>query len=827
MKEYFNTLKPYLIVILVFLGISYTYYSPVLDGKVVNQSDISQYIGASKALKDHVKAHDEHSLWNDAMFAGLPAERYAPSYGNKVDKLRSFIQVGKRPASYLFVCLLCFFILLRTMGVKHWLSAIGAIAYAFTTYMFIIIEVGHNAKMLALSYMPLIVAGVLMAFRGKRLVGSALLALGVSFQIGANHIQITYYLMLIIVVLGIFELVDATKKKALPDFFKTLLLLFFAASLGAATNTNRLWLQQEVVKFTMRGGSELTKSNSEGQDKNKTKEGLDKDYATRWSYGRTETLNLLIPNLKGGASGGALSEKSETYKLYKKSAGAKQARQAIKQMPLYWGEQPGTSGPMYVGAIAILLFVFSSIAVKGKLKWWLVSSTILVIFIGWGHHMMWFQSLLLDYLPLYSKFRAPSMILSIAGFTIPLLGFIGLSQLVEGKISKEEALKALKTSAGIVGGICLAFLVFPGLAGDFTGAGDARYPEPLVETLMKDRKALLTADAFRSLALVVITSIALFMFITKKLKTKALLIALACLVLVDMWPVGKRFMNNDDFMDQAKFSAPFPERPVDKAIKKDTDPYYRVLDLSNSTFNDNYCSYYHKSIGGYSAEKFMRYQEMIDYHISREMQSFAKGMQNVKTQSDLMLQLKSLDIINMLNTKYIITNPNGQPIRNPFAMGNAWAVKDYQVVKNANEEIAALYQINPRQTAVIDARFEEQISPITWDANCRINLTDYKANDLKFDFSANSKQLVVFSDVYHDLGWQAYIDGKEVEHFRVNYILRALYVPAGDHTIEWKYSSHAYTAGNTISLIISILLYLFVIFSILPYNKIKEKLAKK
>lgn len=825
MKQKFDIIKPYLLTIVLFLAISYTYYSPVLQGKVVNQSDISQFLGSAKSLKDYVKEYDEHSLWNDAMFSGMPAERYAPAYGNKIDKLRSLLQSGKRPASYLFVALLCFFILLRTMGVKHWLATIGAIAFGFTTYLFIIIEAGHNAKMLAIAYMPLIIAGILMAFRGKRLVGAALFGLGVSFQIAANHIQITYYLIIVVIVFGIFELVDALKKHTLPDFLKTIALLIFVALLGAAANTNRLWLQQEYVEYTMRGGSELA-SKHDGAPENKTKEGLDKDYATRWSYGREETLNLLIPNLKGGSSMGELSEKSATYNLYKKSAGASQAKKAIKRLPLYWGDQPFTSGPMYIGAIAFLLFIFSLVVVKGKLKWWLLASTVLVIFIGWGRHMMWFQSLLLDYLPLYSKFRSPSMILAMAGFTVPLLGIMGLNQLINGEVKKEEALKGLKIAAGSLGAICLLFIVFPSLAGNFTNAGDARYPKQLVDALMADRKSLLITDAFRSLVFILLGSITLLLFINKKIKTNVLLISFAVLFVFDLWPVGKRFMNEDDFMDQKKFEKPFPIRPVDKEILKDNDPYYRVLDLSTNTFNDNYCSYYHKSIGGYSAEKLMRYQEMIDYHILPEIQSFAKGLKGVKTSVELNALFASMDVLNMLNTKYIISNANGKPMVNTSAMGNAWFVDDYKIVNTPDEEITALYQIKPQTTAVINAEFQDQIKPITKDGSASIRLTHYKMDDLQFEYQAAAEQLVVFSDIYHNLGWQAYIDGKEVDHLRVDYVLRALFVPAGKHTIEWKYSSHAYIMGNRISLISSLLLYLFLIISILPLKKIIARFKK-
>jgi len=656
-----------------------------------------------------------------------------------------------------------------------------------------------------------------MVFRGKQFPGAILFALGLSLELLAGHPQITYYGLILLAVYSIVEFIYAIKEKALMPFFKSILFLLAGAVVAVGMNFSRLYTTYEYSKETIRGPSELSSNNE-----NKTS-GLDKDYVVQWSYGIDETLTLLIPNFKGGSSLTNPGENSESFKTMQQK-GVQNLRQNIQAVSMYHGDQPGTAGPVYVGAIIVFLFVLGLFIVKGVYKWWLLSATVISVVLSWGGNIMSLTSFLLDYLPMYNKFRAPSMTLVIAQIAMPLLGFIALNNILTEKVEKKVWLNGLKWAAIITGGLSLLFAILPGISGNFSNTSDAvRFPDWLIESVITDRKALLRMDAFRSFLFIVLAAGALYLWNLKKIKTNLFIGVLGILILVDLWAVDKRYLNNDNFVSKREAINPFPEMPVDKAILQDKDLYYRVLPLQNP-FQDARASYYHKNIGGYSAAKLRRYQEIIENHFVPEMQNLIKGLQAGNLPDSLLSQLPA---INMMNTKYLIYDLNNPPLQNPHAMGNAWFVNDYKTVANADEEIATLKGIDPANEVVIDKRFSEFVGNKKFqkDQTGSIILTEYKPNYLKYSAKASSEQLAVFSEVYYDKGWNAYIDGEKVPHFRVNYILRAMILPAGTHTVEFKFHPKSYYAGNTISLASSLLLILAV--AGYAYNEYRRKSKNK
>lgn len=814
---------PHIFAIILFVIIGYVYFSPVLEGKIVNQSDISSYVGAAKETNDYRAAHNgEEPLWTNSMFSGMPTTMIGTNYkGNFLKTVYNQLFWGPRPASYLILGLVCFYLLLLAFGVNPWLSILGALIFGFCSYNFQIIQVGHNAKMVAIAFMPAVLAAAVYAFRKNRWLGAVLFGIALAFEIMANHPQITFYLAFIILFYGIAQLYKAIKAKALPAFFKTAILLVVASGFAAATNVNYLWPTWEYGKYTMRGGSELTMN----QDQ-QTKGGLDKQYATAWSYGIDETFNLLIPNFKGGASAGALSKNSETYKFLK-SAGAQNPDQMIKQMPLYWGPQAFTAGPMYMGAIAIFLFVLGLILIKGPMKWWIVGISVLALFLGWGRHFMALSSFFYDYIPLYNKFRVPSMMLVVLQVTIPLLGIYTLNKILNGCFERKVLVKGLKISLGITAGICAVFALIPGLAGNFSAPVDAQ-AEWLQQYLPAERESLLRTDAFRSLAFILLAGTVIWAWIIQKLKVTQFAIIMGLLILADMWTVDKRYLNNDHFVTQREFNNQYKLRPADKAILTDKDPNYRVLDLAVDVFNDSHTSYFHKTIGGYSAGKLQRYQDMIDYFIIPEIQSLGNDIKQSPTLSSIEESLSRQKALNMLNAKYIIIDPNSAPINNRFAYGNAWFVKDYELVNTPDDEIITLKQIDPKESAVINKEFQSIIQDkgFNFDENATIRLTSYAPNKLEYKTSAANEQLAVFSEVYYPKGWNVYVDGKPSELFRADYILRAMIVPAGEHVITFEYKPQSYFMGAKISAISSGILLLAllgcIVFYIIRYYKKKD-----
>lgn len=814
---------PHIFAVILFILIGYVYFSPVLEGKIVNQSDISSYVGAAKETNDYRESHNgEEPLWTNSMFSGMPTTMISTNYkGNYLRSLYDQLFWGPRPASYLILGLVCFYFLMLALGVNPWLSILGALIFGFCSYNFQIIQVGHNAKMVAIAFMPAVLASIVYAFRKNRWLGAVLFGIALSFEIMANHPQITFYLAFITLFYGIAQLYTAIKGKAFPAFLKTTVLLVVAAGLAGATNVNHLWPTWEYGKYTMRGGSELTLN-----QKNQTKGGLNKEYATAWSYGIDETFNLLIPNFKGGASAGALSKNSETYKFLK-SAGAPNADQMIKQMPLYWGPQAFTAGPMYMGAIAIFLFVLGLILIKGPMKWWIAGISLLALFLGWGRHFMALSGFFYDYIPLYNKFRVPSMILVVLQVTIPLLGIYTLNKILNGCFERKVLVKGLKISLGVTAGICALFALIPGLAGNFSAPIDAQ-AEWLQQYLPADREALLRSDAFRSLAFILLAGAVIWAWMIQKLRVPQVAIIMGLLILADMWTVDKRYLNNDHFVTQREFNNQYKLRPADKAILTDKDPNYRVLDLAVDVFNDSHTSYFHKTIGGYSAAKLQRYQDMIDYFIIPEIQNLGNDIKQSPTLSSIEESLSRQKALNMLNAKYIIIDPNGAPVNNRFAYGNAWFVKDYELVDTPDDEIITLKQIDPKESAVINKEFQSIIQDkgFNFDENATIQLTSYAPNKLEYKTSATDEQLAVFSEVYYPKGWNVYVDGKPSELFRADYILRATIVPAGKHVITFEYKPQSYFMGAKISAISSsILLFALlgcIIFYVIRYYKKKD-----
>lgn len=803
-------------ILFIIICLSLAYFWPQLEGKVLSQSDITQYKGMSKEASDFRKSIGEEPLWTNSMFGGMPAYMISTAYpGNITNYFQGYLRRFFHPAAMLFLYILGFYILLRTLSIGKWQSLVGAIAYGFSSYYLIIIGAGHNTKAYAIGYMAIVIAGIIMAFRGRYFIGFLLFTFSFSLQLESNHLQITYYTLIIVVLLGIVEFVYAYKEKCLFIFFKSILILLLGTLLALGMNFSRLFTSWEYSKQTIRGPSELTSNNT-----NKTT-GLDKDYVVQWSYGIDETMNLLIPGYMGNGSQINPGIDSESYRTLQKQT--RNARQNIQAVSMYHGDQPSTQGPVYLGAIVVFLFILGLFIVRGRKKWWLLTATIVSIVLSWGGNIMWLTSFLLDYLPLYNKFRAPSMILVIAQFSVPLLGFIALNSILKGEIGKEKFKNALKWTLVGTGGVCLLLAAFPGIAGNFSNPSDAvRLPEWLLDSVIIDRKNMLRADAFRSLIFILLASGALYAWYFKKIKINLFVLVLGVLILVDLWSIDKRFLNNDNFETKRENNNPFPETIADKEILKDKDLSYRVLPLQSNTFMDARASYYHKNVGGYHAAKLRRYQELIDYGIRPEMNKLVQGLQAQKQFGEI---LANLPVINMLNTRYLIYDLNNPPFRNTFALGNAWFVSDYKIIENADEEILAIRSFDSRVMAIIDKRFEDFVQNKTFlnQKTGNIVLTDYQPNNLKYSFNSTSERLTVFSEIYYDKGWNAYVDGVKVPHFRVNYILRALVIPEGSHQIEFKFEPKSYFFGTKISYISSTLLLLvMLIYIIIEFRKGKN-----
>ena len=859
-KEILRKALPYVIIVAGFVMIAYAYAPQVLQGKVVNQSDISSWKGMSHEILEWNEEHpDDPALWTGSMFGGMPATQISVDYrGDATDPFYNLLFWGQRPPSYLIISLLGGFLLFLAFGVNPWLSAVGAIAVTFCSYNMQIIQVGHNTKMVAIAFMPWVLAALVYAYRRKAFLGAVLFALALSFQIKANHPQITYYLAFIVFGYAIAELCGAIvaqkRQKAaragrlsdslltsgttvVPPFRETPLGRWLTASvlvlvgglLGIATNANKLLPTYEYAGYTMRGGSELTHD-----EHNQTGDGLKLDYATAWSYGIGETPNLLIPNFNGGSSSGELSRESETYK-YLRSVGAN-AENMRKGMPLYWGPQPFTAGPMYLGAVSLFLFVFGLCVIRGRYKWWIAGVSLLAVLLAWGSHFMWFSEMFFRYAPLYNKFRTVSMILVILQVTVPLMGILGVNAALFGKepLPDRKIKNGLLTALGVTGGISLLFVLFPSLAGDFVSSSDAMFGgnTALVEALRDDRRSLLRADAFRSLIFIVLAAVVFFASWKGKLKAMPAVTLLGVLLLVDLWGVDKRYLNKEHFVTERNFDSQFNPRPVDNAIHQDTDLSYRVLDLTVNTFNDAIVSYHHKTIGGYSPAKLQRYQDLIDFHIAPEMRAMIddvnSAMSTARTVGDLENALGYYPVLSMLNTKYIVVDPGSLPLTYDRRLGNGWLVSRSRTASTADAEMAALGEIDPAVEAVIfdpDAA-DGTVTEYTGADSGRVELTYYSPNRLRYNVSTPAKGVAVFSEIYYPAGWKAYVDGEEKPILRADYVLRALLIDEGEHEVEFVFAPDSFVVGRDISLASSIAIIVLlagaVLYSILFANKRKQ-----
>lgn len=799
-------LLPDIIVIAFFAVISFVYFCPaVTEGRILSQHDSVAGIGAGQEHSEYHKRTGKMTRWTNSIFGGMPTYQMAPSYEstNLLSKIAELYHLYLPTyVWYVFVMLLGFYILLRAFNFKVWMSALGAIIWAFSSYFFIIIAAGHIWKLMTLAYIPPTIAGMVLIFRKKYLLGGLLTALFVALQINSNHIQMSYYFLIVMLAMYIAYGIMARKQQEMSHFLKATGVLALAGILGICINLSNLYHTYEYSKESMRSKSELVKENSANQ----TNSGLERDYITQWSYGIGETFTLLVPNTKGGASVPlAMNEKAmeKANPMY---------MNIYRQIGQYWGEQPGTSGPVYVGAFVMFLFVLGLFIVKGPMKWALLVATILSILLSWGKNFMGFTDFFIDYIPMYSKFRTVSSILVVAEFTIPLLAMLALKEWVERPQLLKENRKEILISLGLTGGLALLFALAPKLFfSSYVSSMEMHALQgipadqlvPLLANLEEVRMSMFTSDAWRSVFIILIGIILLWMYSAGKLKQNVLVGALIVLCLVDMWDVNKRYLYDGQFVEKQEQTRTFEPTETDKIILQDKDLNYRVLNLASNTFNENNTSYWHKSIGGYHAAKLRRYQEMIEEHISTEMNSLFKEVAEVGGDMDS-LDASKFPVLNMLNARYFIFPLEGGqtvPLRNPFALGNAWFVDEVQYVNNANEEIEAIHGIDPLRKIVVDKRFESIVQASSAsDSTCSITLTAYEPNDLKYEVNSSKGGTVVFSEIYYP-GWQAYIDGEKVEHGRANYILRAMNVPAGQHVVEFKFDPDTLHATETIAYI--------------------------
>ena len=796
-------LLPDLIAILAFVLLSFAYFFPAdIENRILFQHDTAAGAGAGQEVKEYYEQTGERSRWTNSLFGGMPMYQIAPSY----DSTKSLQWVQKAYQLFLpdYVCLtfmlmLGFYILLRVFGIPVWLAGLGGIMWAFSSYFFILISAGHIWKFITLAYVPPTIAGIVLAYRGKLLWGGILTALFVALQITSNHVQMSYYFFFVILffVGAYFE--KAWRTKTLPQFFKASAVLIVAALVGIAANVSNLYHTYAYSKETMRGKSELVQT---GDAAKQTSSGLDRDYITQWSYGIDETLTLLVPNFKGGASA-ALSQSetamSKANPMYSSLYGS---------LTQYFGTQPMTSGPVYVGAFVLFLFVLGCFIVKGPLKWALIGATFFSIVLSWGKNFMPLTDFFIDYVPLYNKFRAVSSILVIAEFTIPLLAIFALKRLLEEPEILKQEKKPLGISLLLTAGIALLLAVAPGSIGSgYVPAQEAQMLQNAVNQQMipanelsgilanlgEMRAELVSSDALRSFIIIGIGCSLLWLYASGKLRSSLTIAGITILCLADMWGVNKRYLNDAQFVPHSIRTETFTKTNTDELILQDTSLDYRVLNFATSTFDDNNTSYWHKSVGGYHPAKLRRYQEMIEHHISPEMQAAYKVIATAGGEMDS-VDANKFRVLNMLNTKYFIF-PAGQqrqtvPILNPHAYGNAWFVNKVQYVNNANEEIDALDSIIPTETAVVDARFKDVLKGATEsykDSLSSIRLTSYAPNRLTYETNNAQDGIAVFSEIYYPDGWHVTIDGQPAELARADYILRTMYVPAGQHTIEMRF----------------------------------------
>jgi hypothetical protein len=787
---------PYIGSILIFIILSIAFVYPILQGKQLQQSDIVKFSGMVKEIKDFRDATGEEALWTNSMFGGMPAFQISVIYSNNISKFfhKIFTLGLPRPADMIFLYFLGFFVFMLVLKVNVWIAFLGAVGFALSSYHFIIIDAGHNSKAVAIAYMAPVLASIIYTFKGNYFSGGILFAITLALQIFSNHLQITYYLLIIVVLYGIFELVVQIREGKLVNFFKASGVLVAAAIIAVGVNIGNFWSTYIYTSETMRGGTELTI----GEES--TTSGLTKEYITNWSYGVTETFSLLIPNFKGGSSS-QIGANERAMAVVDPTL-----RNNVGQANQYWGDQPFTSGPVYAGVVVLFLFILSLFFIKGPVKWGLLIAAFLAVLLSWGQNFMPLTSFFVDYIPGYNKFRAVSMTLVIVELVLPALAFLGLHQLFTGKETVHIKHPAFLTALGLTAGLALLFYIAPRIFSFFGAEETKMFADwmaqeqqsaaiilQIQENLEKARIAIFRADALRSFFFALLTGITILLFSSGKIKKPLFIVVLAALLMLDMIPVSMRYFNHDKFISKRQIETPFQPTQANLQILQDTTLHYRVYNVTVSSFQDSSTSWFHKSIGGYHGAKLQRFQELIEHHIT-------KG---------------NMEVLNMLNTRwFIVPGPDRQPAAsfNEDALGNAWFVDDFQWVENADEEILALNDIDPEITAVVHRQFEEKItiSQPQPDSLDKIELVSYQPNVMKYKSSTSSPQLAVFSEIYYPHGWEVYVNGEKAEHFRANYILRAMIVPAGENEIEFRFRPTSYYAGNKIALIFSILLVLAI-----------------
>ncbi len=808
---------PDVLAVLLFAVLAFAYFFPAdIEGRILYRHDASAGRGAGQEGIEYLQKTGERSRWTNALFGGMPTYQMAPSYGstNMLTKVINAYHLWlPENVWFVFAYLLGFYILLRAFDFRQHLAALGSIIWAFSTYFLIIIAAGHIWKVWALAYLPPMIAGVVLAYRGKYLWGLLLTAVFTAFEINANHVQMTYYYLFIILFLVIAWFVEAIQQKQLVRFVKATGVCIAGAAIGVCINLSNLYHTWQYSQESMRGKSELVKQNSQNQ----TNSGLERDYITQWSYGIDETWTLLIPNTKGGASVPMSESKTAMEKA------DPNYESIYHQIGQYWGEQPGTSGPVYVGAFVMMLFILGLFIVKGPVKWALLAATILSILLSWGRNFMGFTDFFLDYVPMYAKFRTVASILVIAEFTIPLLAMLALKEVLSGEMKKEKLKVPLMVSFALTGGIALLFSLAPSFFFDsFISSSEMHalqtlppeHIQPLIANLTEMREAVFTADCLRSFYIILAGTGILLAFLWGKLKKEYAIGIILILCLVDLWTVNKRYLNDEMFVPESEREAPQQMTQTDELILRDQTLDYRVLNLASNTFNENETSYYHKSIGGYHAAKLRRYQEMIEHYISPEIQSLYGAVSEAAGDMTQVNGDSICPVLNMLNTKYFILPLQGGqtvPIQNPYAYGNAWFVDQLDYVQSANEEIEAVGKLDLRHQAVADAKFKAQLGEaVPQDTASVVTMTSYEPNRLSYEVNSGKGGILVFSEIYYP-GWTATVDGEAVELGRVDYILRALHIQPGKHQVELAFFPKSVDTTETIAYIAIVLLVLIVL----------------
>ena len=790
-KQIWQQSWPHVVAIIAFVVMCVIYFAPeFFDNKQLPQGDVQSGIGMGHDARLYHEKTGDYADWSNAMFGGMPHNYvYTHPTKNIFVKLENIVFIGlpKHTAAPLFLYLLGFYIFMLCVGCSPWMSIIGAIAFALASYNIIIIDAGHINKCYVIATMPAVLGGIMLCYRKRYVAGVIVTLLSLGLNVLWSHQQISYYLLLMIVPLTIVYFIAAIKEKTVKDFFVSSAILLLVAALAIMPAADKLIPTMDYSKETMRGGAVLHGA----ADSEAGKSGLNRDYAFQWSYGKMETMTLLIPNFYGGSSNYPLGDKSETYSTIKKYAGSSQAKQFAKSVPTYWGDQPFTSGPVYAGAIICFLFILGLMVVPQKERWWLLVAAVIGVVLSWGRNFPIVNNWLFDHLPLYNKFRTPSMALVMTTTSMAIMGMLALKEVVERTVN----IKQIGIAGGITAGLCLIYAIFPSLAGSFRGSVDAQMPDWLVNAIIADRQHMLTADAWRSIVFILLAAVGIVAYLkVEKMKSAALIAIIGVLTLIDLWAVDKHFLNDDHFIP--KKQQIWTPTEADKQIMADTDPDYRVLNLASNTFNESKTSYYHKSIGGYSPAKLRRYQDIIDYYFSGRL---------------------NMNVLNMLNTRYVITQQGVQ--MNPTAFGNAWFVKNVSWVNTPNEEIEAIGDADLRAEAFMDTCWRSKVKgEIAMTQPASIELTNYaNPGNLFYESQSAENGIAIFSEVYYKT-WRAFIDGEEVPVLRANYILRAIEIPAGQHQIEFRCKDELLQKTQIVSIAASALIVL-VIALLLAFRK--------